>query len=99
MEGASTRNPLNTSTDSGPMRLGDDEAVPTPNKKGKGKKDDDDDDGGWESTAHFMNDVFGEWLNEEDGKEMSFQDLMDWSEVRRAACSARGSHCAPACPT
>ena len=67
------------------MRLGDEAIGAAPKKgKGKGKKaEEEDDDGGWETTAHFMDDVFGEWLDEADGKEMSFRDLMDWSEVRR----------------
>ena len=97
-----TDNPMNESDD-GPMRLGDDVDAP---KKGKGKNvAADEDDGGWESTAHFMDDVFGEWLNDDDTKEMSFQDLMEWSEVGHVTCSALHPQCAhpfdtqPACCT
>lgn len=82
----STDNPMNEDGEDGaPMRLGSDPAL-SPGK-GKGKKApaaDDDDDGGYESTSHFMDDVFGSWLTA-DSEAMTFQQLTEWSEVRAAA--------------
>ena len=78
-----TDNPMNDSgSDDGPMRLGDEgPAAQKGSKNGKGR--DDSDDGGFESVTHFMDDVFGEWLTVDDAREMSLQDLTNWSEVRR----------------
>jgi hypothetical protein len=82
----STDNPMNESDDAGPMRLGDsggDSKGSPRGKKGK-KAAEEDDDGGYESTAHFMDDVFGEWLTM-DSNDMSFKELTEWSEVSEFA--------------
>lgn len=87
----STDNPMNEGEPKPVMRLGSDPAA-SPGKKG-GKKPpkaaaDADDDGGYESTAHFMDDVFGSWLTE-DSKPMTFRQLTEWSEVRAATRPGR----------
>lgn len=96
----STDNPMNESGD-GPMRLGDEGPAVTNTDNAAGTPDfGDEDDGGSESVAHFMADVFGEWLDEDDNKkEMKFQDLKTWAEVRGLPrrsplhCPVCASHC------